>query len=574
MTNSEEISKRREEEFDRIVHGFYESVENGVTPDEADLIARHPGFADELRSFFADVNNLLTIDRQQLNSGVRPEETLRTGPNAPTLAPDSRFQYIGTYRIVREISRGGMGIVFEAYQESLRRRVALKLILSGNFASDDLVQRFKSEAEAAARLDHPGIVPIFEIGQHEGLYYFSMGLVDGESVADRLRDEPLPPKEAAKLLAEVCDAVAYAHSHGVIHRDLKPGNVLIDKAGNPRVTDFGLAKQLDTDNELTPSGHVLGTPAYMSPEQAMGNTQATGVLADVYSLGATLYAMLTGHPPFQAASTIESLRQVIEREPLSPRLQNPRIPKDLETICLKCLRKETEQRYSSAQALAEDLRRFLSGQPIAARPTRRIERAVKWCKRKPAVASLSAVSIALLIMIPAVWGITSARSKERERENYAKALVESLSVANTADVERLILEISEYKQLATPLLRDIATSNNSSHTEKLHASLALVNDDPSQIEFLLQPLLAAGPDQASVIISFLESHKEQVKQRLWDAIETGSVGQRIRAAAALAQYDVTDERWKLEREDIVTALLSVPAAESDEWVEMLRPVRR
>src|SRR5271163_1889000 len=280
----------------------------------------------------------------------------------------------GDYEIIREIARGGMGVVFQARQLSLNRTVALKMILAGQLANETDVSRFYTEAEAAANLDHPGIVPIFEVGQHEGQHYFSMGFVEGQSLSQRLADGPLPSREAAELVRRVSEAIEYAHQHGVIHRDLKPANILLDQNGNPRVTDFGLAKKVQGDSGLTGSGQIMGTPSYMPPEQAGGKRGGVGPAADVYALGATLYALVTGRPPFQAATAMDTVLMVIGEEPVSPRRLNASLPRDLETICLKCLEKEPGKRYPSAAVLAADLGRHLAGEPIVARPVTRVER--------------------------------------------------------------------------------------------------------------------------------------------------------------------------------------------------------
>jgi WD40 repeat protein len=267
--------------------------------------------------------------------------------------------------------------------------VALKMILAGQLADDTDVKRFHLEAEAAANLDHPGIVPIYEVGQHEGQHYFSMGFVEGPSLAQRMADGPLPPREATALMVKVAAAIDYAHQHGVIHRDLKPGNILLDQNGNPRVTDFGLAKKVQGDSGLTGSGQIMGTPSYMPPEQAGGGRGAVGPAADVYALGATLYALVTGRPPFQAVTAMDTVLQVLTEEPVPPRRLIASIPRDLETICLKCLEKDPKRRYLSAQDLVDDLRRYLDGEPILARPVTRFERAAKWARRRPAIAALT-----------------------------------------------------------------------------------------------------------------------------------------------------------------------------------------
>jgi WD40 repeat protein len=327
----------------------------------------------------------------------------------------ARVRYFGEYEILRELARGGMGVVFRARQISLNRLVALKMILAGQLANETDVKRFYTEAEAAANLDHPGIVPVYEVGHHDGQHYFSMGYVEGQSLAQRLAEGPLPPREAAALLIKVAGAIAYAHSRGLIHRDLKPGNILLDRDGHPRVTDFGLAKKLEADGGLTGSGQIMGTPSYMPPEQAGGNRGAVGPVADVYALGATLYALVTGRPPFQAATPMDTVIQLLSDEPVPPRRLNAALSRDLETICLKCLEKEPARRYRSAQALADELNRFLSGEPIVARPVGPAERALKWVRRRPVIAGLSASVLltALLGLSGIVWQWHQARENER-----------------------------------------------------------------------------------------------------------------------------------------------------------------
>lgn len=274
---------------------------------------------------------------------------------------------LGDYELIEEIARGGMGIVWKARQKKLNRMVALKLIQTGEFADTHEVNRFRSEAQAAAQLDHPCIVPVYEVGEQNGQHFFSMALVEGGSLSDKVKDEgPLPPKAAAELIKTVAEAVQFGHDKGIIHRDIKPHNILLDQSGSPRITDFGLARH--GDSEQTVIGQVMGTPSYMPPEQAQGRQQEIGVTSDVYSLGATLYHLMTGRPPFQAASPTATLRQVIETDAVEPRRLNPDIPAELETICLKCLKKEPPDRYQTAAQLADDLRRYLSGEPISAKP--------------------------------------------------------------------------------------------------------------------------------------------------------------------------------------------------------------
>jgi WD40 repeat protein/tRNA A-37 threonylcarbamoyl transferase component Bud32 len=343
-------------------------------------------------------------------------------PAAP-LAPAWVGRAFGDYELLEEIAHGGMGVVFKARQKKLNRIVALKMILAGDLASGELVQRFYLEAEAAAHLDHPGIVPIYEVGELQGRSYYSMALVEGGSLAQRVKDHPLPPREAVGLLVQVAEAVAYAHQRGIIHRDLKPSNILLDEAGHPKVSDFGLAKQVASDSHLTTTGQVVGTPSYMPPEQASGKHDAIGPAADIYSLGAVLYCLVAGRPPFESANMMETLKQVLEQEPVSPRRLNAGVPRDLETICLKCLQKEPGKRYASAQALAEDLGRWQRHEPIAARPVGSAERLWRWCRRNPVVAGLVAgVALSLLLgtIVASYFAVQASRkadiAERREKE--------------------------------------------------------------------------------------------------------------------------------------------------------------
>jgi WD40 repeat protein len=463
----------REQALQDVLVAYVEADERGNPGSLKDWQSRHPDFAAELAAFAANrqqLDRLVGPLRQAAESALARAAADRTlgldEQRAPT--PGIKIRYFGDYELIEEVGRGGMGVVYRARQVSLKRIVALKMILAGQLADEQDVRRFLAEAQAAAKLDHPGIVPVFEVGQHEQHHYFTMAFVEGESLAHRLSQSLPPPREAAELLRKVAEAVAYAHLEGVIHRDLKPANILIDQHGQPRLTDFGLAKHVASPGrklgeepikDLTATGQVLGTPSYMAPEQASGKRGVVGAAADVYSLGAILYSMLTGRPPFQAANTLDTLLQVLEREPVAPRLLNSTVPRDLETICLKCLQKEAKKRYASARELAEDLDRYLDGQPIIARPVGPMSRAWRWCKRKPALAGASAVAVAALAMVVTVsvlFGLSQARNAEDNKRKLAESYLDKgQGYCEQGDIARGLLWFTRGLETAPPRAADL-----------------------------------------------------------------------------------------------------------------------
>jgi tetratricopeptide (TPR) repeat protein len=366
------------------------------------------------------------------SEGDRGEAIPSKIPIAEPKTQNLHIRYFGDYELVEEIARGGMGVVYRARQLTLNRPVALKMIAAGQLATVAAVQRFHTEAEAAARLDHPHIVPIYEIGEHEGQNYFSMKLIEGGTLADM---GPKSPEAAARLIGTVARAVHYAHQRGILHRDLKPTNILLDEQGEPHVTDFGLAKLAEDDSSLTLSAAILGTPAYMAPEQAAGGAKQLTTAADIYSLGAILYELLTGRPPFHAATPLETLRQVVEQEPVPPsqvlrqqsRIENQKskISPDLETICLKCLNKDPQKRYPDASGLAQDLDHWRNGEPILARPVGTTEKVWRWCRRRPVVAGM-----ALAVLIALVAGLVVSNwfyLREKAAREEALATVDFLT---------------------------------------------------------------------------------------------------------------------------------------------------
>ncbi len=332
----------------------------------------------------------------------------------------------GDYELLEEIGRGGQGVVFRAWQRSLNRIVAVKIIGIGQLTTGAHLKRLRREAEAAAKLNHPGIVPVYEVGEHDGTYYFSMRFVEGDCLDEVVGRGSISVREATELIAKIARTVHYAHEHGILHRDIKPGNILLDANGEPHLSDFGLARLVEHGSTVTGSLEVMGTPSYMAPEQAVGNNAAVGRVTDVYGLGAVLYELLTGHPPFAGATTYETIHLLLDSEPRQPRLWNRKIDRDLSAVCLKCLEKNPRYRYSSALELAEDLERWLWDEPIRAKRSGFFTHARKWVQRNPIIAAL----ITLSVLLAAGLGVMTW---ERESAHRIPAGIAVLPFENLSD---------------------------------------------------------------------------------------------------------------------------------------------
>jgi len=437
-------------------------VANPAAPPQVPGGTASPQLGDRARAEEASGERTLRAGR---TSGPAGSATIGEGAGGGSSAPGTGRRVIAGYEILEELGRGGMGVVYKARQLGLNRLVALKMILAGGHASSEVVERFRREAEAVARLQHPNIIQIHEIGEHDGLPFFSLEYVSGGSLDRKLMGMPQPPERAASWIATLARAVHAAHGAGIVHRDLKPHNVLLTPEGTLKVTDFGLAKQLEGATwpqhagatprlsdpaQATESGVVMGTPSYMAPEQAAGKIKQIGPATDVYALGAMLYEMLTGRPPFRAASPIDTVMQILSEEAVPPRRLQPKVPVDLDTICLKCLAKEPSRRYADAGALAEDVQRFLNREPILARPTPWYERAWKWVRRRPAAAAslaVSAVAVVTLLTLGGLWldvDRRAAEAKAKAAEDISRLEKERAekeeTLRKTADEQRELAE--------------------------------------------------------------------------------------------------------------------------------------
>jgi tetratricopeptide (TPR) repeat protein/tRNA A-37 threonylcarbamoyl transferase component Bud32 len=437
--------------------------ELGEAPSPESYLARFPQCADGLRRQLSFRGAIAEAGSTMIEPGRD------TGTADPTpVMPLGPWEH---YELLEEIGRGGMGVVYKARDRKLNRLVALKMIRAGSQADAEHVVRFLTEAEAVAQLQHANIVPIYEVGRCNGLPYFTLELVGGGSLARKLWGGPLSAGAAARLVEQLAQGIQAAHQRGIVHRDLKPDNVLLAEDGTPKITDFGLAKHVESGEGLTVTGVIVGTPSYMAPEQARGKTKSeeVGPAADIYALGAILYEVLTGRPPFKAATTMDTLWQVVHDEPVPPSQLQSKTPRDLETICLKCLRKAPEHRYASAAALAKDLRLFQAGQPIQACPVGRVEWIAKWARRRPAVAALSAalllaVTVGLMLVTWKWREESAARALAEIKERQAEEANEAAETAAAAErsakevAESRLEQIKKTNEILVSVFRDLNPS--------------------------------------------------------------------------------------------------------------------
>lgn len=478
----------------------------------------------------------------------------RAARKAPIPLPDK----VAGYEILGVLGRGGMGVVYKARQPGLKRLVALKMILAGGHASAEDLARFRSEAEAVAHLQHPNIVQVYEIGEDEGRPYFSLEFVDGTSLSQKLAGKPQTSRQAAEMIHVLAQAMAAAHARGIVHRDLKPANILVSREGTLKITDFGLAKRLeDEEGGQTRSGSILGTPDYMSPEQASGRIREVGPAADIYALGAMFYEMLAGRVPLRGASVLDTLQQVVTKEPVAPTQLDPKVPRDLETICLKCLRKDAAKRYPRVDDLAEDLRRFLAGEPILARPVSKVERAWRWCKRNPRVAALSGV-VALMVLAWAGSASLVALKFKQKNEQIAAALDDAEQGWNSAEAN---LHTAQQNEAKAKRNAEIATLNEEKATQNERLARLQETEAKNQATIAKQQAIQADKN-AKLALASADAAKEQHRKAADLLVDLGKhLEQRLQGRRSLAE--------KPELRSLQTELLGMVQSSMTELAKQL-----
>jgi serine/threonine protein kinase len=540
-----------QEHLNELLVRWQEARQQGNNLTAAELAAAHPDLVEELG------RRIQALERMEALLGVSPGQAAplpTTDLDSSAVSsprPDGPFPLIPGYEILGLLGQGGMGVVYKARQVRLNRLVALKMILTGPYARPEQLSRFRAEAEAAAQLHHPQIVPIYEVGDHAGQPYFSMEFIEGGSLAQKLAKTLLPSRQAAQLIQLLAQGIQAAHQRDIVHRDLKPANILLAADGTPKISDFGLVKRLESGTGNTQSGAILGTPSYIAPEQAEGKNRQIGPAVDIYALGAILYETLTGRPPFQGETTLDTLEQVRFQEPVPPSRLQPKVARDLEIICLTCLAKESRKRYASAGALAEDLRRFLAGEPILARPTPPWEKAVKWGKRKPALAALLLVLGLGTASLLGVWVEFTRELQDRERDaKQGWALAEE----RLKEAERAKQSAKDQQKRAEAILyRCVSTVEKLTEATIQSKNATLAEGTPHALLYELARVYAATSTTYRADLGLTAQDRQQLAEQY-----AAQAVQLLRRALATGYFQTMANRDKLKTDKELNPLRGRP----------------
>ncbi len=562
MSDSSDDS--RHDPLDDVLADYLVRLDEGLAVDRDQLIADHPTLADGLRRFFDE------FDVVGAAFGGRHDPDAARSTMDRVLSTPKVF---GKFELLEPLGRGATATVWRAWDTELDRAVALKIPRSGTLTPED-AEQFVREARTAAQLKHPNIAGVFEVGRHGETVFVARDLVEGTSLSAWREAQSPTFQQSARMCLRIADALDHAHTAGVVHRDLKPSNIVVDASGEPHILDFGLAKRDSGELSMTLHGQLIGTPAYMSPEQASGDVIAVDGRADIYSLGVVLFELLTGVRPFDAANSAALLQKIQTEEPRGPRQLVSGVPRDLNTICLKCLEKAPADRFAAAAELRDELGRFLRGEPVHTRPISRLHRAVRWCRRHPALSVsglLTVVSIATLIV-----GITLHRaSTVAARERETLSLIETLLVAEPSDVPDAVANCRQRPEDCDPRLRALLASDDLASAQRWRVGLALLEGDESQVQLLRDAMMESGPEELVVIREALYPYRESMVRDLWHLLQdvSRSNEQRLRAAAVLATFDLRHAGWEIVHGDVAKALMAAPPDDIGGWAAALRPVR-